>query len=296
MSYNQLHSKIAPPKFVAKCSILTRSLFEENTIRYRFVLFKSFRSTGNGGCILCESGTQIKIDYCRFHDAYCDGEGGALYIRSSPLQVTHSCFCFCRTAKKENDVGGNVWNVRETDVKVSDIEIARCWIDSQCGESICFFFNSGVEIKLKNSSHCIDNLFGEDICHYSSSKNCFDSFINTINCSLSWTHSTVGGSGKRESEHINVIDCKPRGGFMFQYGSTFSLNECCFFRISKTGLYGTPAFFRCIGDFELSGITKVATESTHKIHVVGGCSFSFGYSDRSQIIKTDTMVLAVLLQ
>ena len=130
---------------------------------YKWIAFKSIRSGGNGGCFLCESEVRLEISHCHFKDVRCEGEGGALYVRNTVLYLLHSCFDLCITARKGNGFGGNVWTIGESEVNVSDISIYQCWIDKQCGDSICVFNSGDIHVKHKNTSYCVDNNNGEDI-------------------------------------------------------------------------------------------------------------------------------------
>lgn len=107
---------------------------------------------------------------------------------------------------------------------------------------------------------CVDSGAGESICNNYLDKTCTDSFTNSINCTLNYAHSTIKGSGSREASFSNVIDCKSK--FLYKGGPSFTLKNCCFFRLKSISVIGSPKFINCICDFSRKGITKVSVEST----------------------------------
>ena len=156
------------------------------------------------------------------------------------------------------------------------------------------FTDGDIEIKRKNSSYCSDNI-GQDICFEYAKKTCLDSFINTFNCSTWNTHATIRGNGKRLSSFTNVVKCDNKREFIHQDGSSFTLENCCFFRLSQRTAYGSPVFINCICDFAFNGITKCDVESTHPFTVAGGCNSTFLFSKRSEEMRPFLILIHVLL-
>ena len=279
-------------KVLSRVSVVCGETNSLPVVSYKWITFEGIRGDGNGGCILCESEVRIEINHCRFVDVRCEGEGGALYVRNAVLFLSHSCFELCRTSPKEDQIGGNAWNVGGKEVNMSSININQCWIDTQCGDSICMFTSGVICVEYKNSSNCADNSHGEDICLEYGDFDCAISFINTINCTLDAAQSVVAIKGARKDSYSNAVDCLLLSCFIWQSGCTISFDKCCFFRISRINCYGSPAFSNCIGDFQLAGITKVDVESTQRIEMSDVCLETFRFSSQEEVSR---QLLTVIL-
>lgn len=133
-------------------------------------------------------------------------------------------------------------------------------------------------MKSKNTTQCTDNGHGEDICIESGDFDCTVIFASTCNCSLALVQSVVKAEGMRRDTFSNAVDCKVTSGLIFRNGCPFSLDNCCFFRISNTACHGSPTFTNCVGDFELSGITRIGAESTHRMEMEDACLATFCFS------------------
>lgn len=227
---------------------------------------------------------------CIFLDIQCEGEGGALYIRKATMDMAYSCFVFCRTSRKEEQKGGNAWNIGGR-AFITDTHVLMCSINTQCGDSICMFCGGEIDLNRKNSSHCTDNEYGEDICFEYSDKTCMDSFNSIFNCSLFYLQSAVFGSGRRCASYSNYIGCRPREGLFSQINCALSFEKCCFFQISNARNYGTASFIDCIGDVDYSGVTKVSIQSTNAIFVHGGCMLSNRFSTHFVKIRIEMILV-----
>lgn len=263
-------------------------------VLFRWVVFEGIHSNGNGGCILCERDLRIVISHCHFLDARCEGEGGALYVRNAVLHLGYSCFERCRTAPKGNQIGGNAWNVGGNKIDMSDMSIHQCWIDTQCGDSTCVAISGLMGLRFKNSSHCVDNSCGEDICLEYGDFDCTVAFMNVCNCSL-YCAQSVNAIGVRRDLYSNIIDCKLLGYLVWQKSCLYYLDSCCFFRNAKSISYGSPTFSNCIGDFQLAGVAKVDLESTQKIGMADACLESLCFSVKAKYVNSMQIWTVALL-
>lgn len=281
--------------FLSKVSVLVGKLDVSVDIRYKLVRFNDIHSNGNGGCILCQSEVDLEIVHCVFYDIFCKEEGGAIFVTKASLTLTRSCFELCRTSLHGNQVGGNAWNIGGKLIQISDIDISRCWINTQCGDSICMFNDGNIEVKHKNSTNCIDNLHGEDICCERFYKVCSDSYIHTFNCTLAYAHSIEVGNGARTTSFSNIISCDLTMNFLYQSGCRYDLVNCCFFDLTKTKSYGSPKLENCIGDFESNGIRKVESISTITIRFINGCAGSLFFTSMQDPIELLMLIWNIFL-
>jgi len=122
---------------------------------------------------------------------------------------------------------------------------------TQCGDSICEFTSGVISVKYKNSSNCVDNKNGEDISLKVGSFDCTVTYISTINCSLCCVQSATHANGIRKDSFSNAVNCETKY-LVWHDRCSFSFENCCFFRISKTNCYGSPTFTNCIGASKLA--------------------------------------------
>lgn len=92
--------------------------------------FASYSSPNNGGCIsISNAKIPIEIENCNFINTSSSLEGGAIYLFSSPTNLTFNSFYGCASNCKTNNKYGNAMLSRQSVSNFNESSCYSCSID-----------------------------------------------------------------------------------------------------------------------------------------------------------------------